>query len=160
MITVYRVCKTKYLATAMSGEGARIAGGRWNSPGLRLVYAAGSVSLATLEIMVHLEDYALLMNSYSILPVSFPAKLVEKLKTLPPGWDRPTAGPASRKVGDTWALEGRSAVLAVPSVVIPGETNYILNPAHADFPQIQAGEAIPLKVDRRLIKDPTSSSPA
>lgn len=154
MITVYRITKFRHLATALSGEGSRIAGGRWNSPGLRLIYAAGSVSLATLEIMVHLEDYALMLNAYAILPVSFPAKLVEKLKPhrLPPGWDSPTAGAASQSVGDVWAREGRSAVLAVPSVVIPRETNYLINPAHADFSEVKAGEPVGLKVDPRLIR--------
>jgi RES domain-containing protein len=153
MITVYRITKTRHLATALSGEGSRLAGARWNSPGIRLVYAASTISLATLEIMVHLEDFSLLLNSYAILPISFPAKLVERLRpsALPLGWNSQTAGPASRLIGDAWAREQRSAVLAVPSVISPGELNYILNPLHPDFGQVKTGKPAPFRPDPRLM---------
>jgi RES domain-containing protein len=154
MIIAYRLTKTRYVDSALSGEGARIAGGRWNHPGVRIVYAAQSVALATLEIMVHLEDYALMIHSYSVVPLRFPAEIVEPLspKELYPGWDHPTAGEASKRVGDAWARSGRSAVLAVPSVVVRGETNFLLNPAHPEFGRVEAQAPAGLRVDPRLVR--------
>ena len=72
MISASRICKTRHLATALSGEGARLNGGRWNSPGLPAVYTSSSLSLATLEVLVHLEDPELLANLFSWFPLEIP----------------------------------------------------------------------------------------
>ncbi len=152
MITAFRIVKTSRAPTALDGEGARRAGGRWNSPGIRMVYAASSLSLATLEIMVHLEDYQLLRQLYSTIRLEIPPHLVQTLdpRQLPLGWDAPAAGEASRHAGDRWVQEASSAVLAVPSVVTHGEWNYLLNPSHRDFSHIHAAAPVPFRLDERL----------
>ena len=154
MISASRICKTRHLATALSGEGARLNGGRWNSPGLPAVYTSSSLSLATLEVLVHLEDPELLANLFSWFPLEIPDDLAEWLDpgTLPPEWLNDEPGPASRTAGDGWLKSRRSAALAVPSVVTPGEWNILLNPAHPDFPKLLPGPAKPFRPDPRLIR--------
>jgi RES domain-containing protein len=154
MISAFRICKTRHLATALSGEGARLSGGRWNSPGLPVVYTSSSLSLATLEVLVHLEDPELLANLFSWIPLEIPDDLVEWIDpaSLPPEWLNDEPGPASRTAGDGWLKSRRSAALAVPSVVTPGEWNILLNPAHPDFPKLLPGPAKPFRPDPRLIR--------
>ena len=154
MISAFRICKTRHLATALSGEGARLGGGRWNSPGLPVVYTSSSLSLATLEVLVHLEDPELLANLFSWIPLEIPDDLVEWLDpaTLPPAWLNDEPGPASRSAGDGWLKSRGCAALAVPSVVTPGEWNFLLNPAHPDFPKFLPGPASSFRPDPRLIR--------
>lgn len=152
MIPAFRLCKTKFLASAFSGEGARLHGGRWNSPGLAVVYTSSSLSLATLEVLVHLEDPAAFARLFSWVPLELPEDAVERIDpvTLPDAWHADGANSASQSVGDAWLRSMRSPVLAVPSVVTPGEWNYLLNPAHRRFAEIQFGEARRFQPDPRL----------
>lgn len=154
MISAFRICKTRHLTTALVGEGARLNGGRWNSPGLPVVYASSSLSLATLEVLVHLEDPELLAHLFSWVPLEIPDTTVEWLdpSALPHGWLDDEPGPAPRAAGDAWLRSRRSAVLGVPSVVTPGEWNYLLNPQSPDFPKILPGLAKPFRPDPRLIR--------
>jgi RES domain-containing protein len=153
MIPAFRLCKTRHLATAFSGHGARLTGGRWNSPGLPVVYTSSSLSLATLEVLVHLEDPAVLAGLFSWLPVEIPELLVERpeVDLLGPAWLDEGALPRTRAIGDAWLRAQRSAVLAVPSAVTPQESNYLLNPTHPRFPEILIGPACRFQPDRRLI---------
>lgn len=152
IITAFRIVQAKYVKTAFSGEGARLHGGRWNSPGTRVVYVASSVSLATLELLVHLDEISVIHNRYAIIPVSFDAGLVEALKpgSLAGRWNTPAAGPKTQRIGDRWAAAMSSPALEVPSVVTAGEMNYLLNPAHPDFPKLKIGKAYRFKPDARL----------
>jgi len=151
MPTGWRIVKTARLATAFDGEGARLHGGRWNSPGTALVYTAESQALAALELLVHLQSSQLLL-SYSAVPASFDAKSVEAVDPgrLPRGWRRYPASPALQQIGDHWAAELRSAVLQVPSAIVPDERNFLLNPAHPDFRKIRIGPPAPFAYDARL----------
>lgn len=153
MIPAFRLCKTKHLATAFTGDGARLNGGRWNSPGLAVVYTSSSLSLATLEILVHLEDPDAFKRLFSWVPVEIPEDLVERLdpSRLPANWNTDETNPTSQSVGDSWLRSNRTAVLAVPSVVTPGEWNYLLNPAHPGFPEINIGVASSFQPDPRLV---------
>ena len=153
MIRAFRLCKTCYLATAFSGEGARLSGGRWNSPGLAMVYTASSLSLATLEVLVHLEDPDAFKRLFSWLPLEIPEDLVERLDPaqLPANWNTDETNSMSQSVGDVWLRSNRSAVLAVPSVVTPGERNYLLNPGHSGFSEIKIGKAESFLPDPRLV---------
>lgn len=153
MIPAFRLCKTRHLATAFSGEGARLNGGRWNSPGLAVVYVASSLSLATLEVLVHLEDPEALARLFSWVPVEIPEDCVEFMddSMLAEGWSAGEAGIISRSAGDAWLRSRRSAALAVPSVVTPVERNFLLNPAHPRFPEIRIGEPVSFKPDPRLL---------
>lgn len=151
-ITAYRITRTKYVATAFDGEGARLYGGRWNSVGTRMTYLAGSRSLATLEVLVHAEDNSTLEGFYSVIPVSFPEDLVLRVEDdeLPRNWYSPEPIAETQIYGDTWVMGGRSAILEVPSAVTHEEKNFLVNPAHPDFGRIAIGTATPFRFDPRL----------
>lgn len=149
----YCIVKTKRASTAFDGEGARRSGGRWNSVGTPLVYAASSIALACLEILVHLDDPALL-TAYSVIGVEFEEHLLASLSPadLPSDWSALPAPPACARLGEEWFKTGSTPVLRVPSAVVPLESNFLLNPRHADFGRIQIGETLPFGFDERLLK--------
>ena len=148
---VWRIIKAKHVDVAYSGEGARRFGGRWNSPGMSVVYMAESRSLAALEMLVHLNSQSLL-GSYVIGRAVIQEKWIESVRidSLPENWREFPASPELRGIGDRWLQAGKAAVLKVPSAVVVGEFNYLLNPAHADFAKITFGEFQPFAFDARL----------
>jgi RES domain-containing protein len=150
-VKAWRVFAPKHAPTAFTGEGARLFGGRLNSPGTPVIYTASSISLATLEMLVHLESSDLL-RKYQICEVTFDESLVITLtaKDLPKTWRRSPAPAAVRAVGDQWVASGASAVLRVPSAVVPTEVNYLLNPRHPDFAKVRIGRQKVFAFDRRL----------
>jgi len=151
VIVAWRVCQRRWARRALDGEGAFRFGGRWSSPGTRVVYLASSRALAALEILVHVEDgHDLLAERYVAIPVSFPEALVGRPPRLPRGWSDDPPPPATASVGDRWVAGGGSALLRVPSAVVPGEDNYLLNPAHRDAKRVRAGRALAFAFDRRL----------
>lgn len=149
----WRIVKRKHSKNAFSGEGARRFGGRWNSPGVAVVYTAEHASLAVLEILVHLQQ-ALLLEDYVLLQVDFDEGLVEALdmSTVPKRWRSYPAPLSLRAIGDQWVADSRSAVLSVPSAVVPLERLFLLNPHHPEFPGIRIGEPQPFAFDARLLK--------
>ena len=156
MITAWRITKTRYAQTAFDGAGARLAGGRWTSPGNPVVYTAENAALAALEMLVHLDATA--RPRYALIPCTFPESLVLRLdrRRLPDGWRTYPAPAVLQQLGDAWFKNGTSAVLEVPSVVIDMQSNYLLNPGHADFGRIMVGKSRPFDFDSRLLK-PRSS---
>ncbi len=150
-LTAWRLVKSKFAAGAMSGEGAATFGGRWNGVGTKVVYASQSASLAMLEILVHLGDAAEL-RQYIMIPLTFSADLVRQFpgEQLPKGWDAPTPVPATQQLGDGFVAARESAILAVPSVVMPQEFNFVINPAHPDFSRITIGPTLKVPFDSRL----------
>lgn len=151
---LYRICKTKHAATAFDGEGARLYGGRWNSVGSRVVYAAGSLSLTILEILVHL-DYTPILPSYSYIRVKCAAEYitnVNDIALLPSDWYSSPPPKDLQQIGDHWLKNLSSAVLTIPSAVVPTEWNYLINPAHADFALLEIDSPKPLTFDPRLIR--------
>ena len=148
---VWRIIKAKHADVAYSGEGARRFGGRWNSPGMSVVYMAESRSLAALEMLVRLNSQALL-GSYVIGRAVIQEKWIESvyIDSLPENWREFPASPELRAIGDRWLQAGKAAVLKVPSAVVVGEFNYLLNPAHADFAKVPFGEFQPFAFDARL----------
>lgn len=153
MMTSWRIVKAKHAPQAFNGLGARAAGGRWNSPGVAMVYTAQNAALAALEILVHVNSSALL-SSYVLIPCSFPKRLVLQLDRarLSPRWREYPAVPELQSLGDAWLKNGLSAVLEVPSVIIASECNYLLNPLHPDFASIDVGPPQPFDFDVRLVK--------
>lgn len=150
-LRAYRILKRKFLYTAFSGEGARLYGGRWNSPGVAVVYTSGSIALAILEWRVHLGEWP--PPPHVLVEVEFDPALVWSPPRLPPHWRRYPASKATAAVGDDWVRSGRSAVLRLPSAVLPSgqeEYNYLLNPAHPDFGKIRIGKASFFKPDPRI----------
>ncbi len=150
-ITTWRICAPDYAATAYSGEGARIHGGRWNSKGRAVVYSSESISLAVLEQLVHVEDPAVL-DAFVVVSATLDDDSIEVLppSSLPDDWRTYPAPPSLKEIGDTWLSEGRSLALKVPSVTVRGQYNYLINPAHPDFESIEVSEPEPLDLDPRI----------
>jgi RES domain-containing protein len=147
---VFRICRAD--RTQFDGEGARIAGGRWNSPGLRLVYTAQTESLAILEMLVHLTEHQIPVNHFCV-PAEVPGHLIEPLpeRALPPDWRMQPA--ATAELGSQWIRSGKSAVLRVPSVIVPREWNYLISPSHPAFSAIKVHDRLPIEFDPRLWKN-------
>lgn len=145
--------KSRHVASAFDGEGARVYGGRWNSPGTAVVYVSESLAVAMLEILVHVE-YAPTLLSYSYIEVGIPGTLVERLDetALAADWTRQPPGPATQAIGDQWVKEARSAALRVPSAIVPGGFNFLLNPRHPDFPHLVLAPARAFQFDSRLLR--------
>ena len=152
-VTAWRMIKAKHAKDAFSGEGARLAGGRWNSRGNAVVYTASSASLAVLERLVHLESDEIL-EAYLLCEVSFSAELVKSVNAadLTPDWRAASPLPELQQMGDAWLAGRTSTVLRVPSVIVEFEFNYLLNPAHPDFARIGIGPLVPYRLDPRLRK--------
>jgi RES domain-containing protein len=152
-ITAWRIVQARHQARAFDGEGARLNPGRWNHPGIPLVYTAGSLALAALEILVQVEIVEVL-RLYVCIPVAFDEAFCRKLDLphLPKNWSDNPIPVSTRDLGSAWAKRLDSAVLGVPSAIIPLETNYLLNPLHPDFPKIEIGTASPFRFDARLLK--------
>jgi RES domain-containing protein len=150
--SAWRLTKTKFVGAAWDGEGAKQSGGRWNSVGVPVVYASGSLSLALVEILVHLPGG--IVPAYSAIPIEFDDSLVSVVarRLLPRNWRRQPPPKATQAIGDKWVAAARSAVLRVPSVVVPSESNYVLNPLHPDFRRVKIGAAVPFPFDPRLPK--------
>lgn len=152
-LEAWRVVAEKYAGTAFDGEGARRAGGRFNAPGTRVVYAADTLALAVLEVAVHLPSYRGLLGRVAFR-LRVPANVVETLDEpdLPPDWRSTPPSRSTQALGDAWVREGRSAVLRLPSVLLPHHANLVLNPAHPDFAAVTVEPAVPLPIDPRLVK--------
>lgn len=154
MLTTYRICKTKYAATIFDGEGAFRFGGLWNSRGTRILYTAESLSLAALEMLVHLNDEELL-PSYSFAAIEFDESLVmsiEDFKTLPKNWSASPPPLEIQRIVDEWSQKEASVVLRVPTSVVPVEYNYLINVRHPDFSKIKLGKPQTFAFDERLYK--------
>ena len=151
MPTAWRIVKEKHAAAAFSGDGAAKFGGRWNSRGVPVVYTSGTKSLAALEILVHLNPP--MFFRYVAFRLEFAESLVETLavKNLPTDWRDEPPPPSTQAMGDAWARSARTAVLALPSAIISGEPNYLLNSAHPDFRRITIGKPEQFTFDSRLL---------
>lgn len=152
-VTIWRLVKARHAGQAFDGEGARRYGGRWNSPGTRIVYASESRALAALELLVHV-PVNLLSQPFRFFRISTPGRHVRSLTpdTLPSGWNSPLVSPETQTLGDEWIRSGRSPVLRVPSAIIPGESNYLINPAHPDFKKLALAQPEPFSFDPRIVR--------
>ncbi len=152
MLTAYRIAKARHARAAFSGEGARIAGGRWNQPGQAAVYASASLALAAIETFVHLGEDALHIE-FVYFRVEIPdAVTVQRCRRPPPHWRAEPPEPESMRYGSKWLRTGRTVVLEVPSAIVPSEKNYLLNPGHPDFRKLRLGRALPFVFDPRMWK--------
>lgn len=123
-----------FVADDLTGAGARLTGGRWNRPGQPVLYCASSPSLACLETLVHLGTGSLPMNRYLVtihIPdVVWATRAVETPTSLPVGWDALPTGKISLDFGDAWLSGRRTAVLVLPSVIVPEDAIILVNPQH------------------------------
>jgi RES domain-containing protein len=135
---LWRICKEVRAGTAFDGEGARRFPGRWNHRGVPMVYCTTALSLAALEVFVHLDPDDLpddLVATRAELPDDLLPEVVD-VATLPAGWNR-TPGPTTlQDIGSAWVTASRSVALSVPSAIIPAERSVLLNPGHPDLVRI------------------------
>lgn len=149
----WRICRERYAADATNGEGARLYGGRWNSRGVRVVYASTSLALAAIETFVNLEPN-LQPADLVFIEGEVPDSLrIERLEVagLPRAWQR-TRDDSLRRFGDAWIRAGKNVGLLVPSAVIRGEWNILLNPAHPEFPKISFHAPQQFAFDARMFR--------
>lgn len=128
-----------YGANDMRGIGAQLTGGRWNTESVPMVYSAASIALAVLETFGHLRAAGLPFNRF-LVRIDVPEEVWRAREILVPpgGWDAIPSGSASRSAGDAWCAGHRSALLSVPSVIVPEESNILVNPRHPDARRLAA----------------------
>ena len=155
MAIAYRIAKTRFSSSQeelFSGVGAAMHGGRWNTKGSYMVYASESRALATLEISVHLKNTSTLA-AYSVSQILIPDALCEEVTAddLPDGWDEMVVNPlAAQAWGDIWLDFGATPAVKVPSVIMPTEWNFLLNPEHDQFADIELGVIVSHPFDTRI----------
>lgn len=142
---VHRLAKAAF--TALDGEGARLFGGRWNSPGRPMIYAAASPSLAVLEVLVHLDlPPELMPDDYRLLSLDLPDEgPIEHIDQTPDN------DGARLAIGDRFLTQMASLALTVPSVVVPQERNTLINPRHPAAIGLRLLSNEPFSLDARLL---------
>ncbi len=149
-MTVYRISSCRFIED-ISGYGAFLYGGRWNSEGVHMLYTASNLSLAMLESLVHFGGR--IMGSYCRIALQIPDTSILKIteKDLPENWRDTPAPDVLKKVGDDFAREGKYLTLSIPSVIVPDECNYLINPLHPDFKKVKIMTRSLVTFDDRLI---------
>jgi RES domain-containing protein len=151
---VYRICKARYSKTAYSGAGGMESSGRWHHKGKLIAYTAATLSLAALEYFIHLGRVDIKAD-LTMVSAMIPKSLrIEELDphALPKDWTTSPPGKATMDIGTQWCLDLRTAALRVPSAIVEGEFNYLLNPRHDDFVQIKIATPEPFSFDPRMWK--------
>ena len=151
-MTVYRIVKARHARSVLSGEGARVARGRWHRLGQAVVYTSESLALAAIETFVHLDEDGLHAKFVYFRIEIADSVAIERCRRLPRNWRSEPPESGSMNYGSAWLRAGRTAVLEVPSAIVPSEKNYLLNPGHPDFRKIRAGRAVPFTFDPRMWK--------
>ena len=149
---LYRIAQELY-ADDLSGNGARLFGSRWNSEGNYAIYAASSRSLALLETLAHTPARMLNEKVYLLITIFAPdivTPQVIDVKKLSAGWDAPDIRAFTQKTGDKFLLAKKNLMLAVPSVLMPEENNFVLNPLHADIKKVKIVNRRRISFDKRV----------
>ena len=148
---VFRIARTRYVAD-LTGTGARLYGGRWNHEGSSLIYTSSTRALATVEFLVHV-PIGLVPRDLGIATIEVPDGAVPDQVTeadLPLNWRQHPPPRELVRIGSDWAISKRSLLLAVPSAVVPGEVNFLINPAHPEMVQVKLIDTQPYALDERL----------
>ena len=153
IVRAWRIVADQYKKTALNGEGARRYGGRWNNKEVPMIYLANSRPLAAMELFIHINSHQVLKH-YLFISVAFDSQLMLSLdqEALPCDWADSPAPLSTKRIGDEWSMSQKSLVLEVPSVLFPGEFNYLVNPIHPNFDQIQSFPPESFQFDPRLIR--------
>jgi len=149
----WRITRRRYITDATTGEGARLYGGRWNSRGVRVVYASTSLALAAIETFVNI-DPALRPDDLISIAGEIPRGVAiarVRQEELPEGWHQ-NRNESLHNMGDDWVRAARTVAIMVPSAVIRGEWNVLLNPAHRQYPRITFGKPEPFEFDARMFR--------
>ena len=148
---VYRLSKSKF-SSDLSGKGAELAGGRWNSKGKAVLYTSQSRALCTAEIAVH-TPLGNIPTDYEIVEITIPdgfeIKEIENSK-LPSNWRSIPHSHSTQEIGDGFLSENKYLVFKVPSVVVQGDFNFLINPAHSRFREVEITSTSPFEFDVRL----------
>ena len=150
---VFRICKEKY-ANDLSGTGAKLVGGRWNSKGIPILYTSESRALAMAEVAVHL-PYNLMPNDFVLVTIDISDNITIKeisVKDLPKKWNGFPINSSTQNIGNKFIKNNNALVLKVPSAVVAGDFNYLINSNHKDFDKIEIVSIIPFIFDNRLFK--------
>lgn len=156
-VSVWRIATDtrEYVADDMSGKGAEKTGGRWNRQGFPVVYCAASIALACLETVVHFNTSDLPLNRFLVridVPDSIWAlRQVMTPKELPVGWTAIPEGKVSLDIGQRWLLAKNALLMVVPSVIVPEESNVLINPLHPDIKKLHSRKLRPWLYDARLV---------
>ncbi|MBU3694058.1 MAG: RES domain-containing protein [Rhodocyclaceae bacterium] len=156
MMQVWRIAvdAPTFAADDLSGAGAKLTGGRWNRVGSPVVYASASIALACLETMVHLGPAGIPLRRH-LIRIDIPDEIWSRRRAVAPtdartGWEALPAGEASRAFGEAWLAACETALLAVPSIVVPEECNVLVNPLHPDAKRLVPVRVRPWRYDTRL----------
>ncbi len=147
---VYRICNSRY-AGDISGRGAEKAGGRWNQRGYPMLYTCQSRALAAMELAVHI-TLSTIQHDYKMLTIQLPETPIYSLpeEELPADWKQFPFPISTQTIGTNWLIENKYLILSVPSVVIDGDFNFLINPYHQLFKEIKVLEIKTFEFDTRL----------
>jgi len=151
---VYRILRKRYAKTPFDGEGAFRFGGRWSSPGTRLVYTSERLSLAMIEYYIHIgsdDSPPDLVVSTADVPESVSRTKISTSR-LRPDWRESPAPPHLAAIGDSFVAKGKTAILIVPSVLCPPESNWLINPQHPDFRRVRVYKSATFYYDQRFFE--------
>lgn len=151
---VFRLTQSKHGKT-LSGKGAALGGGRWNSPGTEMIYTAANRSLAMAEVAVHF-SLATLPTGYMMMKIHIPDTIPfaqVDIENLPRDWNVFPPLKATQRIGDLFIQEAKDCLLKVPSAVTSGDFNFLINPFHSEFKKIKIVTYVPFTFDKRLFKN-------
>lgn len=149
---VYRLSKEKFHLD-LSGKGAELYGGRWNSKGVAMLYTSQSRALAFAEVAIHI-PVGIVPKDYFLISISFPdtASILKLADTdVPPDWRSNPHSNSTQKIGDQFIAESKYLVLQVPSAVVPGDFNFLINPNHAQIKEVVINAVEPFEFDSRFV---------
>ncbi len=150
---VFRLSKSEY-ARDLSGKGAELYGGRWNSKGTALIYTAETRALCMAEIAVHI-PLGILPRDYKLIALEFPDAtkiLIPESKNIPVDWNMIPYAHSTQDLGDRFVASNKYLVMKVPSVIVEREFNYLINPKHKDIASVKIRSVSPFTFDDRLFK--------
>jgi len=151
---IFRLSRKKY-ASELSGIGASKSGNRWNSRGTEIIYCANSRALAMAEVSVHI-SLTTLPRDFMMMEIDIPKNIsiaILDKKELPERWNDFPHRNETQKIGDNFILNNKHCLLKVPSAVVKGDYNYLINPHHKDFIKIKIHHISIFPFDKRIFKD-------
>ena len=152
---VYRIYRKRRREASFTGEGARISGARWNLPGTPMVYTSSTMSLCLLEFFVHFDPRVADMTQLNLeyrwadIPETSPLLEIQEAG-LPSNWKEIPWPQSTQELGTKWMIQAKHLVVSVPSVVVPMERNFLINPTHPGFSKIRVGPPSAIDIDPRL----------
>ena len=150
-MTVYRICKNKFKKD-LSGKGAELSGGRWNSTGVPMLYTSESIALCMLEVLVHIPKSSV-PDDFVLVKIEVPdnAAISEvKINSLPKGWNDFPFTEETRNIGDDFIRQQANLILKVPSSIVPDSYNMLLNPQHPEMKEVKIASIQRSPFDVRL----------